>query len=142
MAKLGKILLVEDDAFDAEMTIRTLRQIPLANEIVWLKTGQHFLDYLHENGPMDITLVILDLNMPKVSGIEALEQIEGKEDLYFPIVILSSSRQNPEIKRCYELGVNAVVTKPVRQQEFVDAVNTLGLFWGVLNNIPDTSKDE
>jgi len=137
MAKLKKILLIEDDEFDAEMTTKSLKEIPLANEIVWLETGVEFLEYLEEHGSKDIAVAILDVRMPKISGIETMEKIREKNYAYFPIVILTSSREAPEIARAYQLGVNAFVTKPVRQNEFQDAIKSLGLFWGILNQLPE-----
>ncbi|MDW3649684.1 MAG: response regulator [Bacteroidia bacterium] len=140
MSTIPKILLVEDDELDAEMTQKTLKEIPLLNEIIWLENGEEFIDYLDENGSGNICLVILDLKMPVMSGLEALEEIRGKDKAYgnFPIVILTSSQENPEINRCYELGVNAFVTKPVQQEEFSKAVKILGLFWGLFNILPKT----
>jgi len=136
MSKLKKILLVEDDDFDAEMTQRELDSIPLANEVIWMQTGADLLDYLVQNGIDDIALLILDLHMPKVSGIEALEEIQKLDYGFFPKVILSSSQEDPDVKRCYELGVNSFVTKPVKSHEFREAVRTLGLYWGILNKLP------
>lgn len=138
MAEIGKIVLVEDDELDADMTQRTLNSIPIGNELVWLETGKELINYLDEYGSAHISLVILDLKMPIMSGLEALEIIKADKERYgyFPIVILTSSQEQPEIRRCYELGVNAFVTKPVAQQEFRDAIKTLGLFWGILNILP------
>lgn len=137
MAEFKKIILVEDDEFDAEMTERSLRDIPLVNEIVWLETGQEFIDYLRKEGTSGIAVVILDLQMPQITGIEALKIIEKEKFDYFPIVVLTSSREAPDIEQCYELGVNAFVTKPVKKNEFQDAVKSLGLFWGILNELPE-----
>ncbi|MFK7926237.1 MAG: response regulator [Bacteroidia bacterium] len=136
MSTLKKILLVEDDEFDAEMTQRELRSIPLANEIIWLNTGEALLNYLAEFGVSNIALTILDIHMPRVNGIEALEKIRELKYDYFPIVVLSSSQEDPDIKRCYELNVNSFVTKPVKTEEFRKAVRTLGLYWGILNIPP------
>ncbi len=136
MDKLRKILLVEDDQFDAEMTTRELKSIPLANEIVWLQTGEELLSYLVTNGVNDISLVILDLHMPRVNGIEALQEIRKIGYPKFPIVVLSSSQEDPDIKKCYEMGVNSFVSKPVKTVEFRSAVRNLGLYWGILNVVP------
>ncbi len=138
MASIGKVILVEDDVLDADMTQRTLQSIPLANEIIWLETGKELIEYIEKNGTEDITIVILDLKMPVMSGLEALEIIKGDRGKYgyFPIVVLTSSQEQPEIRRCYELGINAFVTKPVAQSEFREAIKTLGLFWGILNILP------
>ena len=137
MAKLRKILLVEDDELDVEMTKRALRDIPVANEIEWLETGQEFLNYLEEHGAKEVAVVILDLQMPQITGIEALRIIRQKDYDYFPIVVLTSSKESPDVKACYELGVNAFVTKPVKKSEFNEAIKTLGLFWGILNELPE-----
>lgn len=139
MGNLGNILLVEDDELDADMTIRVLKNIPLANPVIWLETGQDLLDYLDGAEEEVISLVILDLKMPMMSGLEALEEIRKRGDRFahLPIVILSSSQDRPEIRRCYELGIKGFVTKPVGQSEFQEAVRTLGLFWGLFNVLPE-----
>lgn len=139
MPTLGKIVLVEDDELDAEMTMLTLKSIPISNEIIWLETGEELIEYLDIKGTKDISLCILDLKMPIMSGLEALEEIKAAGDKYgnFPIVILTSSQDHKEITRCYELGVSAFVTKPVREPEFQEAVKILGLFWGLFNVLPN-----
>lgn len=136
MSQLRKIILVEDDEFDADLIRRNLKKIPLANEVIHLETGKEFLDYLEKEGVEDISVVILDLHMPQITGIEALKAIREKEYAYFPIVVLTSSNQEPDIEKCYELGVNSFVTKPVKQAEFQQAISTLGLYWGILNELP------
>lgn len=136
MEKLKKIILVEDDEFDAEMTQRSLKKLNLANEIVWLETGKQLLDYLDEHGTDHIAVVILDLQMPQITGIEALRMIKEGNYPYFPIVILTSSKETPDIETCYELGANSFVTKPVKNVEFQEAISTLGLYWGILNELP------
>lgn len=141
---MNKILLVEDDELDADMTLRSLKELPLDNDIIWLETGKELLDYLNEHGTAGITLVILDLKMPLMSGLEALEIIKSDEEPiydYFPIVMMTSSRNQREINRCYELGVNAFISKPVDQKEFQEAVKALGLFWGILNLLPHPNSD-
>jgi two-component system response regulator len=137
MPRLKKVILVEDDELDADMTQRALKNIPLANDIVWLETGQELLDYLDQEGTHDIAVVILDLKMPQLSGIDALRIIRGNDYGYFPIVILTSSRENPDIAICYELGANAFITKPVNQHDFREVIKTLGMFWGIFNNLPE-----
>ncbi|MEL6256305.1 MAG: response regulator [Bacteroidota bacterium] len=138
MSTVPKILLVEDDELDAEMTQKTLKEIPLLNEIIWLENGEELIDYLDDYGSSDIALCILDLKMPIMSGLEALEEIKSEDKTYenFPIVVLTSSQETPEIQRCYELGINAFVTKPVQQEEFSRSVRILGLFWGLFNILP------
>ena len=135
MPKAGKILLVEDDHFDAEMTILFLKKLELKQEVIWLKTGQYLLDYLEEHGAREITLVLLDLNMPQVSGLEALRVIREKEYEFFPIVMLTSSRRPNEIEACYALGCNSFVTKPVHQKQFQEVVMQLGKYWTQLNEL-------
>jgi two-component system response regulator len=137
MAVIGKILLVEDDRLDADLSMRALKTLPLDNEILWLNNGQAFIDYLKENGTEKIALVILDLKMPMLSGIETLEIIKAMDLPYFPIVVLTSAKDRSEIQKCYELGVNAFVSKPVGKDEFEEAVKTLGLFWGIINVLPE-----
>ncbi|MEM6764263.1 MAG: response regulator [Bacteroidota bacterium] len=134
---LKKIILVEDDEFDAELTRKELQNIPVANEIIWLETGGELIDYLDEYGADDIAVAILDLQMPILTGIEALQTIKEKAYEHFPIVVLSSSKEHPDIKKCYELGINSFVTKPVKTAEFQEAVRTLGLYWGILNVPPE-----
>jgi two-component system, response regulator len=142
MPRLKKVILVEDDELDADMTQRALRNIPLANEIIWLETGQELLDYLEKVGWEDIAVVIMDLKMPQVSGIDALRIIKSKDYGYFPVVILTSSRENPDIAVCYELGASAFITKPVAQQEFCEVIKTLGMFWGIFNNLPEPQSSQ
>ncbi len=138
MADLKTILLVEDDALDADMTLRTLKSIPLANPIVWLETGKEFLDYLDTHGTQHLALAILDLKMPLITGLEALQHIRAYPEKYghFPIVVLTSSKDQPEVAACYSLGVNAFVSKPVTQIGFQQAVKALGMFWGLINVTP------
>ena len=136
MSVLKKLILVEDDSFDAEMTIRSLKQIPLANEIIWLETGAQLLSYLEENGTKEIAVVILDLQMPQVTGIEALAIIREKKYPEFPIVVLTSSKEAPDIKKCYQLGVSSFITKPVDHEEFQKVIKTMGLYWGIINQPP------
>lgn len=138
METIGKIILVEDEELDANLTQMVLNSIPLANEIIWLENGEELIAYLDENGSAEIAICILDLKMPVMSGLEALEVIHSDEKDYgiFPIVVMTSSQEQPEIKRCYELGINAFVTKPVQEEEFAESVKTLGLFWAVLNRLP------
>jgi CheY-like chemotaxis protein len=135
MPKAGKILLVEDDSFDAEMTIHILQKLELEEEIIWLKTGQYLLDYLEEHGSKEVVLVLLDLNMPQVSGLEALRVIKARGYDFFPIVMLTSSRRPSEIEACYALGCNSFVTKPVHQKQFQEVVTQLGTYWTQLNEL-------
>jgi len=137
------ILLVEDDPRDIELTLAALAEHHLANHVVVLHDGAEALDYLKRQGRFqDRTeeypvVVVLDLKMPKVSGLEVLATIKADEHLKtIPIVVLTSSREEPDLAKCYQLGVNAYVVKPVDFAEFMDAVKGLGLFWAAINEPP------
>lgn len=140
MAKRKKIILVEDEEFDAIMTIRTLKKIPNIIDIIWLKSGVELLEYLDTKDISEIAVVILDLQMPQITGIETLEIIRKKDYPVFPIVILTSSKENPDIKKCFELSVNSFVTKPVAHLEFQEVVTNLGIYWSLLNELPDEKQ--
>jgi CheY-like chemotaxis protein len=138
--KLGYILLADDNANDLELTQRALAQYKLVNEIVVVRDGAEALDFLYRRGSfsarheMDPMVVLLDIKMPKVDGIEVLRAM--KTDARFqhiPVVMLTSSRQGPDVEECYQLGANAYVVKPVDFAQFADAVKTIGKFWAVLN---------
>ena len=140
MREIRTILLVEDSAADAEMTIDALREAKLANPIVHVEDGVEALDCLFQRGawadrPAVIpAVVLLDIKMPRLDGIEVLREIRGSERLRrVPVVILSSSREEGDLARSWDLGVNAYVVKPVNAQQFFDAVQTLGQFWAVMN---------
>ena len=143
MNKLGRILLVEDDPKDVELTLTALDEYNLANEVVVVHDGEQALDYLYRrrefstrtgNNPV---VVLLDLKLPKVDGLEVLKQIRSDEKLkMIPVVVLTSSREERDIIESYRLGVNAYVVKPVDFHEFVDAVKELGIFWAVTNEPP------
>ena len=143
MTELRNILLAEDNPHDIELTLAALRENRLANEVVVVRDGAEALDYLHRrNGfagrPGGLpALLLLDLKMPKVDGIEVLRQV--KTDSAFrkiPVVVLTSSREEQDLVKSYDLGVNAYVVKPVDFQEFVQAVRVLGGFWAVVNEPP------
>ena len=136
-----EILLVEDNPSDAEMTIRALKKRNLANKLLHLKDGVQALDFVFargiyaergiENTP---NLILLDLKMPMMDGTEVLKIIKADERTKrIPVVVLTSSREDPDIKECYELGVNAYVVKPVEFDAFQQAVSELGLFWMIVN---------
>ncbi|CAN5912696.1 response regulator [soil metagenome] len=138
------ILLVEDSASDAEMTINALTENNLANQLVHLKDGAEALDYLFAEGKYidrrieDLPkLILLDLKLPKVDGIEVLQKIRENElTKTIPVVVLTSSKENPDIKRCYELGVNSYVVKPVEFEQFQKAITNVGLYWMITNQPP------
>lgn len=143
IAELKRILLAEDNANDVELTMTALRENNVVNEIIVVRDGAEALDYLYKReGYTDRiggnpALVLLDLKMPKVDGIEVLRQIKRDPGLKsVPVVVLTSSREEQDLVRTYDLGVNAYVVKPVDFCEFVEAVKLLGGFWAVVNEPP------
>ncbi len=145
--EIKRILLAEDNPYDVELTLSALDEHNLANEVIVVRDGAEALDYLYRRGAFasrdegNPTVVLLDLKMPKVDGLEVLKQI--KSDAHFktiPVVVLTSSREERDIVESYELGVNAYVVKPVDFHEFVDAIKELGLFWGILNVAPTSNN--
>jgi CheY-like chemotaxis protein len=143
MKPLKRILLVEDSLNDIELTLGALAEHHLANEVVVTRDGAEALDYLHRRGPYagrddgPPAVVLLDIKMPKLSGIEVLRRMKTDPDLKtVPVVILTSSKEEPDLATCYQLGVNAYVVKPVDFQQFVNAVKQVGVFWAVLNEPP------
>jgi CheY-like chemotaxis protein len=143
MTELKRILLAEDNANDLELTLAALEEHRLANEVVSVRDGAQALDYLYRRGAYagrahgNPALVLLDLKMPKVDGLEVLRQIKTDEHLKtIPVVMLTSSREEQDLIRSYECGVNAYVVKPVDFREFMDAVRQLGGFWAVVNEAP------
>lgn len=143
MQKLRCILLVEDDPNDAELIIMSLESNKLANEIFHVKDGEEALDYLKRRGPYcskngeDLALVILDLKLPKMNGLEVLREIRNDEELkLMPVVIFTSSQEEQDIIDGYELGTNGYVVKPLDFHRFVEAVKQTGVFWGVINELP------
>lgn len=139
-----EILLVEDNPDDAALTIRALKKQNLANKLVHLKDGAEALDFIFgkgdfkgrrvENGPK---VILLDLKMPKVDGIEVLQKVKGdKRTRVIPVVILTSSGEDPDIKKCYQLGANSYIVKPVEFDNFAKTVANLGLYWMLLNRWP------
>lgn len=133
-----ELLLIEDNPEDAELTIRVLKKHNLANNLVHLRDGEAALNFLFANGSNNIPrLILLDLKMPKVDGIEVLRKIKKDEQKrLIPVVILSSSKQERDVIESYKLGVNGYVVKPVEFEKFVEAVAQLGLFWLLLNQPP------
>jgi len=138
--EIRSILLVEDSLADAEMTVDALREARIANPIVHVEDGVEALDFLHarnafadrpEGNPV---VVLLDIKMPRMDGIEVLREIRTNEvTRTIPVVILSSSREERDLAASWDLGVNAYVVKPVDARQFFDAVQTLGQFWAVIN---------
>ena len=143
IAELKRIVLAEDNANDVELTMSALRENNVANEVVVVRDGAEALDYLYKrNGYTDRpgnnpALLLLDLKMPKIDGVEVLRQVKTDPALKtIPVVVLTSSREEEDLLRTYDLGVNAYVVKPVDFHEFVDAVKMLGGFWAVVNETP------
>jgi DNA-binding response OmpR family regulator len=149
MSELGRILLVEDDPRDVELTLTALDEYNLANEVVVARDGEQALDYLYRRGAFsarpsdDPAVMLLDLKLPKVDGLEVLQKMRSDERLkLIPVVVLTSSHEENDIMRSYKLGVNAYVVKPVAFHEFVNAVRELGVFWAVINQPPSNSLRE
>jgi CheY-like chemotaxis protein len=146
METLGRILLVEDDQKDVELTLAALEEYNLANEVVVTADGEQALDYLYYRGKFmrrareNPAVLLLDLKLPKVNGLEVLQQIKADENLkLIPVVVLTSSHEEKDMVASYKLGVNAYVVKPVDFHEFVNAIKELGVFWAVINEPPPGS---
>jgi len=146
MNKLGRILLVEDDPKDVELTLTALEEYNLANEVIVARDGEEALDYLYSRGKFKTrssdnpAVMLLDLKLPKVDGLEVLKQIKSEEKLrMIPVVVLTSSKEEKDMVASYKLGVNAYVVKPVDFHEFVNAIKELGVFWAVINEPPPGS---
>jgi len=146
MNELGRILIVEDDLKDVELTLTALEEYNLANEVVVTRDGEEALDYLYCRGNFKMragdnpAVLLLDLKLPKVDGLEVLQQIKSDEKLrMIPVVVLTSSREEKDMVASYKLGVNAYVVKPVDFHEFVNAIKELGIFWAVINEPPPGS---
>jgi two-component system response regulator len=140
-----EILLVEDNITDAELTIRELKKHNMANNLIHLKDGEEALDFIFATGKYANTreiqyppkVVLLDIQMPKVNGIEVLEKIKtDPKTRSVPVVILTSSKENPDIQKCYDLGANSYIVKPVNFDGFAQAIKNLGFYWLLLNQAP------
>ncbi len=143
MPDLRPLLLVEDSPKDLELTLAALAKCQLANEIVVVRDGAEALDYLYSHGeyerrdPGDPAVVLLDLKLPKIDGLEVLAKVKGDaEKRQIPVVMLTSSREERDVVQSYNLGVNAFVVKPVEFKAFFEAIQDLGIFWAVLNEPP------
>jgi CheY-like chemotaxis protein len=143
---LGRILLVEDDPKDVELTMTALEEYNLSNEVVVTADGEEALDYLHYRGKFQDrakghpAVMLLDLKLPKVDGLEVLKHIRSDDKLkMIPVVVLTSSREERDLVASYRLGVNAYVVKPVDFHEFVNAIKELGVFWAIINEPPPGS---
>lgn len=139
-----EILFVEDSVDDAALTMRALKKGGLSNTIFHVKDGAEALDFMYcrgayssKNTSNHVKLILLDLKMPKVSGIEVLEQIKSNPKFKtIPIVILTSSKEDPDIKKCYELGANSYIVKPVESDNFFQTIKDLSFYWMISNQSP------
>lgn len=143
---LKPILLVEDNPKDLELTLLALEKSKLANDVVTVRDGAEALDYLFRRGPCadrpvgNPAVILLDLKLPKVDGLQVLEAVKGDDGLKaVPVVMLTTSREERDLVRSYALGVNAYVVKPVAFKDFIEAIQDLGVFWAVLNEPPPGS---
>jgi DNA-binding response OmpR family regulator len=146
MTNFGRILMVEDDPKDVELSLTALEEYNLANEVVVARDGEEALDYLYCRGKFkdrpdgNPAVLLLDLKLPKVNGMEVLQQIKSDAKLMMiPVVVLTSSHEEKDMVASYKLGVNAYVVKPVDFHEFVNAVRELGVFWAIINEPPPGS---
>ena len=146
MSNIGRILLVEDDPKDVELTLTALEEYNLANEVVVARDGEEALDYLYSRGNFTTrsgdnpAVLLLDLKLPKINGLEVLQQVKTDEKLkMIPVVVLTSSHEEKDMVASYTLGVTAYVVKPVDFHEFVNAIKELGVFWAVINEPPPGS---
>lgn len=141
-----EILLVEDNMDDAELTIRELRRHNMANNLYHVEDGEQALDFIFGTGKyrdsgrdLNVTpkVILLDIQMPKVNGIEVLQRLKSEASTqHIPVVILTSSKEHPDIKRCYDLGANSYIVKPVNFDGFSQAIKNLGYYWLLLNQPP------
>jgi CheY-like chemotaxis protein len=143
MIDLAPILLVDDNLRDVELTLEALAECNLANRVAVAEDGIEAMEYLRCEGKYagrtggDPAVVLLDIKMPRMDGLEVLQAIRGDERLKtVPVVMLTSSREGPDLEKSYALGANAFVVKPVSFGEFIDAVRQIGIFWAILNERP------
>ena len=143
---LKKILLVEDNPNDVELTLEALAEHKIANSTEVARDGEEAIDYLYQQGRFkdrpagNPAVILLDLKLPKISGLEVLNTIKSDDELkVIPVVILTSSREEQDLVKSYNLGVNAYVVKPIEFNEFIQAVGALGLFWAIINEAPPGS---
>jgi two-component system, response regulator len=139
------ILLVEDNITDAELTIRELKRHNMANNLVHVKNGEEALDFIFATGKYATTreiqhppkVVLLDIQMPKVNGLEVLQKIKADPRTRpIPVVVLTSSKESPDIQKCYDLGANSYIVKPVNFEGFAQSIKNLGFYWLLLNQPP------
>ena len=144
--EIKKILLVEDNLNDVKLTLTALTEAHLCNEVIVVRDGEEALDFLHKRGIYQMrangnpAVVLLDLKLPKIDGLQVLEHLRADEDLKaIPVVMLTSSREEQDLVRSYKLGVNSYVVKPVEYEQFVTALREIGVFWAVINTPPPGS---
>lgn len=143
--KVAELLLVEDNPFDAELTLNALKERNLANSLHHVEDGEQALDFVFARGKFADrqgkarpSLILLDLKMPKVNGMEVLKELKSNPDTRsIPVVVLTSSKEDPDIEECYRLGVNSYIVKPVGFDNFVKAVTDVGFYWALLNIGPN-----
>jgi two-component system, response regulator len=142
-----KILLVEDNPADAKLTKMALQEANIRNEIVHCKDGEEALDYIFSRGVhagkkpphAEIGLILLDLKMPKVNGIEVLRELKANDNTKkIPVAVFTSSKENPDVEECYRLGVNTYIVKPLDFGQFASIVKETGLYWIVINHLPQS----
>jgi CheY-like chemotaxis protein len=143
MEATKRILLIEDDPKDIELTLSALSEYNLTNDVAIARDGVEALDYLHRRGsfakrsPGNPVVILLDLKMPRMDGVQVLKELKADEQLsLIPVVVLTSSHESLDLQACYQLGVNAYVVKPVRFVDFVEAVKQIGVFWVLVNQPP------
>ncbi len=146
MIELARILLAEDDPLSVELTLEVLDEYNLANDVTVVEDGEQALDYLYRRGKYanrlngNPAVILLDLKMPKVDGLEVLRQVKSDPDLrVIPVIILTSSNMESDLVESYQLGANAYVVKPVAFPDFVEAIKILGVFWALINEPPPGS---
>ncbi|MEQ8905198.1 response regulator [Ekhidna sp.] len=140
-----QIVLIEDSFDDAELTMRSLKNSNFVNEVVWLKDGEQAINYLQGKGEyaerdtaIKPRLILLDLKLPKLSGLEVLERIKKDENLQkIPVVVMTSSKENKDLDRCYELGANSYVVKPINFSNFMEVTKEISMYWVLINQIPE-----
>jgi CheY-like chemotaxis protein len=147
MVELRTILYAEDNPRDVELTLEALGDYNLANNVIVVRDGVETMEYLRREGmysqrkPGNPAVLLLDIKMPRMDGIEVLKAIRSDKTIHMlPVVMLTSSREEQDVIKSYELGVNAYVVKPVDFKEFIEAVKQLGVFWAVINEIPPGNK--
>ncbi len=140
-----QIVLVEDNVDDAELSMRSLKNSNFVNEIIWLKDGEEAINYLTGKGEYserDLAikpkLILLDLKLPKLNGMEVLEVIKNDENLdNIPVVVMTSSKEDRDLKKCYELGANSYVVKPINFNSFMEMTKEISMYWVLINQLPD-----